>query len=53
MVKVQKTTNDQLIVTIPKMIAQFKEIDKGTQVVFKDHTQNSFIVEIVREKKES
>ena len=50
MVKVQKTPNNQLIITIPKKIAEFKDIDKGTEVAFKEHTKNSFIIEINRKK---
>jgi antitoxin component of MazEF toxin-antitoxin module len=50
MVKVQKTPNNQLILTIPKKIAEFKDIDKGTEVTFKEHTKNSFIIEIKRKK---
>jgi len=50
MVKVQKTTNDQIILTIPKKIAEFKGIDKGTKVIFKEHTKNSIIIEIVKEE---
>jgi antitoxin component of MazEF toxin-antitoxin module len=50
MVKVQKTTNNQLILTLPKMLADFKGIDKGTEVTFKEHTKNTIILEIVRKK---
>ena len=49
MVKVQRTPNDQLIVTIPKKIAEFKGINKGTKVVFKEHTKNSLVIEIVKD----
>ena len=46
MVKVQKTSNSQLIITIPKKIAEFKGIDKGTKIIFKEHGRNSLIIEI-------
>ena len=46
MVKVQKTSNDQLILTIPKKIAEFKGIDKGTKIIFREHKKNSLIIEI-------
>lgn len=48
MVKVQKTPNEQLILTIPKKIAEFKNIDKGTELIFREHTKNSLIIEIVK-----
>jgi bifunctional DNA-binding transcriptional regulator/antitoxin component of YhaV-PrlF toxin-antitoxin module len=51
MVKVQKTPNNQLIITIPKTLAEFKGIDKGTKVIFKDHTKNSLVIEIIKEDK--
>jgi hypothetical protein len=53
MVKVQKTPNDQLILTIPKKVAEFKGIDKGTEVIFKEHTKNSFIIEIVKDSQKT
>ncbi len=49
MVKVQRTPNNQLIITVPKKIAEFKGIEKGTRVVFREHTKNSLIIEIVKE----
>jgi len=49
MLKVQKTKNNQLIITIPKKIAEFKDIDKGTKIIFKEHTKNSLIMLIVKE----
>ena len=52
MVKVQKTPNDQLVLTIPKKIAEFKGIEKGTKVTFREHTKNTLIIEIEKEEKE-
>ena len=51
MVKVQKTSNEQLILTIPKKIAEFKGIDKGTEVMFREHTKNSLIIEVIKKDK--
>ena len=46
MVTVQQTPNDQLIITIPKKIAEFKDITKGTKILFREHTKNSLLLEI-------
>ncbi len=51
MVTVQKTPNNQLILTIPKKLAEFKNIDKGTEIIFREHTKNTLIIEIVTKKK--
>ena len=45
MVKVQQLPNGQLILTVPKKLAEFKNWKKGTIVTFKDHAPNSFIIE--------
>ena len=49
MVTIQKTSHNQLIITIPKIIAEFKQLDKGTKVIFKEHTKNTLLLEIVRD----
>jgi bifunctional DNA-binding transcriptional regulator/antitoxin component of YhaV-PrlF toxin-antitoxin module len=46
MVKVQKTPNNQLIITIPRKIAEFKGIDKGTEIIFKEGEKNTLIIEL-------
>lgn len=51
MVKVQRTPNNQLILTIPKKIAEFKGISKGTQIMFREHTKNALIIEVVKDEK--
>ncbi|MFH1849446.1 MAG: hypothetical protein ABH879_04640 [archaeon] len=45
MVKIQKLPNGQLVITVPKQLAILKGWDKGTIVVFKDHSKKSFIIE--------
>ena len=45
MIKVQKLPNGQLIITIPKKLAELKNWDKGTILVFKDRDLNSLIIE--------
>jgi hypothetical protein len=47
MVKLQKLPNGQLVLTLPKQLAQLKGWDKGTKLIFKDHSQNSFILEAI------
>ena len=44
MVKIQRLPNGQLVLTLPKQLAQYKGWDKGTEVVFKDHSPTSFIL---------
>ena len=45
MIKVQKLPNGQLIITIPKKLAELKNWDKGTILAFKDRDLNSLIIE--------
>ena len=45
MIKVQKLPNGQSIITIPKKLAELKNWDKGTILVFKDRDLNSLIIE--------
>ena len=52
MVKIQKLPNGQLVITIPKRLAELKGWDKGINLVFKDHTKDSFILMIKKEAKE-
>lgn len=44
MVKVQKLPSGQLVLTIPKRIAEYEGIDKGTDFEFKKHKEG-FILE--------
>jgi len=45
MVKLQELPNGQLIITIPKKLADFKGWKKGIIIKFKDHGPTSFIIE--------
>ncbi len=44
MVKIQKLQSGQLVITIPKMLAEYEGLDKGMEVSFKKH-KNGFILE--------
>jgi len=50
MVKVQKLPSGQLVVTIPKVLADYEDIEKGTEVEFKKHIEG-FILKIKRVNK--
>lgn len=45
MVKVQKLPSGQLVLTIPKILAEYEGLEKGTEVDFKKHKEG-FILEI-------
>lgn len=45
MAKIQLLKNGQLLVTIPKRLAEFKGWKKSTYVKFLDHSQDSFVLE--------
>lgn len=45
MVKVQKLPTGQLIITIPKILADYEGIKKGTIIQFKKHKEG-FILKI-------
>ena len=47
MVKVQKLPSGQLVVTIPKVLAEYECLEKGTEVEFKKH-KDGFILKIKR-----
>jgi len=50
MVKIQKLPSGQLIITIPKVLAEYEGLDKGSEVEFKKY-KDGFILEIKRKKK--
>ena len=50
MVKVQKLPSGQLVITIPKILAEYEGLEKGAEVEFKKH-KNGFILEIKKEAK--
>lgn len=45
MVKIQKLPSGQLVITIPKRLAEYEGLDKGMDVEFKKHKEG-FILEI-------
>lgn len=52
MVKIQKLPNGQLVITVPKRLAELKGWDKGTNLVFKENTKDSFILALKKEEKD-
>lgn len=50
MVRIQKLPNGQLVITIPKRLAELKNWGKGTDIEFKEHSKNSFIIQIKQEE---
>lgn len=47
MVKIQKLPSGQLIITLPKRLAEYEGLDKGMELNFKKH-KDGFILEIKR-----
>mgnify|MGYP001397041171 CR=1 FL=1 len=45
MVKIQKLPSGQLVVTIPKVLADYEGLDKGVEIEFKKH-KDGFILKI-------
>jgi len=45
MVKIQRLQNNQLVITIPKRLAEFLNWNKGDDIIFKVDTKDSFIIE--------
>ena len=50
MVKIQKLTSGQLVITIPKVLAEYEGLGKGTEVEFKKH-EDGFILKIKKREK--
>lgn len=50
MVKIQQLPSGQLVITIPKKIAEYEGIRKGMELEFKKHDQG-FVLEIKKTKK--
>jgi len=50
MVKIQKLPSGQLVITIPKRLAEYEGLDKGTELEFKKHKEG-FILKIAERKK--
>lgn len=51
--KVQEGSNGQLIVTIPRRLAQDKRMIKGTVIKFDDFFTDSIIMKVMEGQKES
>jgi len=49
MVKIQKLPSGQLVITIPKRLAEYEGLEKGMDLEFKKH-QNGFVLELKRGK---
>jgi antitoxin component of MazEF toxin-antitoxin module len=49
--RVQRTKNDQYILTIPKALVEALSIDKGTEAEFKINGKNELRIIISNEKK--
>lgn len=49
MVKIQQLPNGQLVITLPKQLANFKGWKKGMKAVFKEHGPDSVIIELERD----
>ena len=45
MVRVQKLPSGQLVITIPKILAEYEGLEKGAEVEFKKHKEG-FILKI-------
>ena len=50
MVKIQKLPSGQLVITIPKRLAEYEGLDKGMDVDFKKH-KDGFLLEIKKDGK--
>jgi len=50
MVKIQKLPSGQLVITIPKRLAEYEGLEKGMELSFKKH-KDGFILEIKKEHK--
>ena len=49
MVKIQKLPSGQLIITIPKLLAEYEGLKKGMELEFKKHREG-FILEIRKKR---
>jgi len=50
MVKVQQLPSGQLILTIPKVLAEYEGLGKGMEVEFKKH-KDGFLLEVKKQNK--
>ncbi len=51
MVKIQQLPTGQLIITIPKRLAEYEGLKKGMEVDFKKH-EAGFVLEILKDEEE-
>jgi len=49
MVKIQKLPSGQLVITIPKLLAEYEGLEKGMEVDFKKHKEG-FVLEIKKKR---
>ena len=49
MVKIQKLPTGQIVITIPKILAEYEGLRKGMELQFKKH-KTGFILEIKQKK---
>jgi bifunctional DNA-binding transcriptional regulator/antitoxin component of YhaV-PrlF toxin-antitoxin module len=49
LVKIQKLPNGQLVITIPKRIAEYEGLDKGVELEFKKH-EKGFVLEVKKKQ---
>ena len=52
MVKIQQLPSGQLVITIPKLLAEYEGLNKGMEMEFKKH-KDGFILEISKVKPDS
>ena len=45
MVKIQQLPNGQLVLTLPKKLAEFKGWKKGMKLMFKEHGPDTIIIQ--------
>ena len=50
MVKIQKLPNGQLVITIPKRLAEYEGLKKGIELLFEKH-KKGFLLKILRGRK--
>lgn len=49
MVKIQKLPSGQLVITIPKLLAEYESLKKGMEMEFRKH-KDGFILQIKKKK---
>ena len=50
MVKIQKLPSGQLVITIPKILAEYEGLEKGAEIEFKKHKEG-FLLEVKKRAK--